>query len=341
MTVLSWLFVAMVGFVALLLPLALRPLLRDAGVVDVPNDRSSHIKPTIRGGGSAQLLAILVVGMAGAWTLTDEEGRRIAMFICAVAATMGLVGLAEDLRGLPVRVRLILQLFLGILMGGGLTQLTDGAWWLVPAAAVAFSGYVNFANFMDGINAISSLHGLTAGAGYVLMGLAAGWHWLIFAGATVALAFLAFLPWNLAPSGLFLGDVGSYLLGGGLAGIAISAIAYGLIPLAAAAPLAIYCTDTTFTLARRMREHSPIFEAHRTHVYQRLTDLGFSHVAVASLVAVLTLASGGLGALRIANLIGTIVMLIGLSTLVVTYLLLPVTLKHFGANRTRPRILTQ
>ncbi|MGX6397631.1 hypothetical protein ACVB9L_10805, partial [Rothia kristinae] len=75
-------------------------------------------------------------------------------------------------------------------------------------------GYISVANVMDGSNGISGLHGLTAAVFYAYAGWVTDRPWLVVAASAIAGAYLAFLPWNLWSSRVFLGDTGSYFLGG-------------------------------------------------------------------------------------------------------------------------------
>ncbi len=109
------------------------------------------------------------------------------------------------------------------------------------------------------------------------------------AGAAVAAGALAFLPWNAVRARVFLGDVGSYGLGVALALLAACSVIRHIPLEAALAPLALYLADTGWTLQRRVRAGERIFEAHRTHTYQKLCDVGWSHQRV-------TLATGAVTA---------------------------------------------
>lgn len=289
--------------VSLLAPLALRPILRRTGVVDVPNARSSHTRPTLRGGGVAPLAALLVGGWIAATYAVDWSPALIAAVITAIAVVMAAVGLIEDFRGLPVRARLAFQLLIGAAGSAALAILLGSPWWAVVPATVFFAGFVNLTNFMDGINGISSLHGFAGGTAFAILGVITGDSWITAGGAVIAAAFIGFLPWNLIPPHIFLGDVGSYLLGAGLAALSIGATFAGANLIAAVAPLGIYLVDTVATLVRRASAGEPIFEAHRTHIYQRLTSTGLSHLIVALIVTVFTIMTSAVGILAAAALL--------------------------------------
>lgn len=290
MNVLTALAIGSGALVALLAPLLIRRVLRRYGVVDEPNERSSHAAPTLRGGGAAPLIG---VGTAAALAPLGIAGDQLYLLLISLvpSAAVGVVGLVEDVRGLPILTRLGLQVLAGTGLSLALTGLLDVPMWLTLATPLFFAAYVNFANFMDGVNAISSLHGLVAGLSFAAMGLTTSAAWLATAGALTAAVFLAFLPWNLTPPGMFLGDVGSYLLGGLLASAAIIAVGSGLGVAAAIAPLSIYLADTLATLLTRAFKGESLHRPHRSHVYQRLLAFGLSHVQSAVVAAGFTAAA--------------------------------------------------
>ncbi|MEJ1089350.1 NAD-dependent epimerase/dehydratase family protein [Microbacterium sp. Mu-80] len=216
----------------------------------------------------------------------------------AGVAAMGLaaLGFADDLRGLRALPRLGIQISIAILATTAAAVVTGStAWWFLPFGAVLMVGYVNTANFMDGINALSGLHGAVVGTAFAVVGTVAGQTWLMGIGLVIAVAFVAFLPWNLSGSGFFLGDVGSYLLGGSIAVTALFAIGAGLPVLTLIAPLAVYIADTVATMLRRLIRGERITAPHRTHAYQRLTDTGWSHISVAAIVTLLAMLCSTVG----------------------------------------------
>ncbi|RMB61888.1 hypothetical protein EAX62_04620 [Tessaracoccus antarcticus] len=253
----------------------------------------------------------------------ERDGVAFVLLIVTASCLVGVVGLVEDVRGLRVSVRLALQLLLGVGVGLVLVPTAGSHWIIVPLSALGFAAYVNFANFMDGINGISSLHGLTAGLAFSAMGGILGYSWLMLAGLLVAVAFFVFLPWNIRPPGMFLGDVGSYLLGGSLSAIAIVAIAVGVHPVAAFSPLCIYLADTLATLVRRALKGESLHHAHRTHFYQRLSGAGLSHLAVAAVVSFLTALTGGIGLLLVGGALSPYASSALLIAVIAVYLFLP------------------
>ncbi len=277
--------------VAALSPLLLRPVLERLGSLDVPNGRSSHSHPTLRGGGLAALGGLV----AAVPFLILATGRGFTIAAIGVASAFALLGLVDDVRGLSARLRLPIQVVLGLLGGVIIAQLAGVSLWWAAVAMVGVAGYVNAVNFMDGANGISALHGAVVGAFLAYV----GWHqaeaWLMVGGLLLAVAFGAFLPWNVWGAGMFLGDVGSYLLGAVLAMLAAGALAVGVPVLAALAPFAIYLADTGFTLLHRLLRRENLLEAHRSHFYQRLLVAGRSHGEVAATVTLFTVAAAVAG----------------------------------------------
>jgi UDP-N-acetylmuramyl pentapeptide phosphotransferase/UDP-N-acetylglucosamine-1-phosphate transferase len=276
----AWLVTGVLAALAvglLLQPVVLR-LMIAAAVIDTPCERSSHAIPTPRGGGVA------VTAAAAAGLFLGRAPLAIVVALLLFAA----IGLLEDLRGVPVATRLALQAGAGLAAGLLLVPAPlAGPVGMVAVLAVAvwLTGYANAFNFMDGVNGISAVHAALAGAVYTVVGLRYGLPAVAAAGAVAAAAAVTFLPWNAGRARIFLGDVGSYGLGGLLGAVAVYGLLHGLPVEAAVAPLALYLADTGWTLARRWYRGEPWYRPHRTHAYQRLTDLGWSHQRVTAVTA--------------------------------------------------------
>lgn len=306
--------------ISLLAPVALRPLLAKRGIIDIPNGRSSHNHRAIRGLGLGSLIAIVIGLVILELGTADPVESALVWAILSVCAASGLLGWLEDARGLPVVARALGQLAIGTAGAAVIVAVVHGPWWTVPLFGLGIAAYMNVTNFMDGVNGISGLHGIVVGVAYALIGTILGMAWLTIAGLILAVAFAGFLPWNVIGKGMFLGDVGSYLLGGSVAVIAVAAIMEGVPALALIGPLAIYLADTGVTLMRRVVRGERWFEAHRSHLYQRLTDYGQSHLQVAVTVAFFSVAAAavGLGSIG-ASVWNSILVVLGLLLITVGY----------------------
>jgi UDP-N-acetylmuramyl pentapeptide phosphotransferase/UDP-N-acetylglucosamine-1-phosphate transferase len=266
-------------------------------LIDVPNPRSSHTQPTPRGGGIAFVAAFLVTSAIATFVVTAEPGGTRSLLDRSILVLMPLwaVGAVDDARGLSVRLRYLVQLVsagLAVFLFGpfpGFDALLGqlGAPWLTPLLSViAFTAVINFYNFMDGLD------GLVGGCSAVQLAFFAlylnqlGW-WLLVA------ALVAFLFWNWPPAKIFMGDSGSTVLGGAV-GLALLGTPDAPTMWWAGAVTAPLLGDAIFTLARRLLKRENIFDAHRSHVYQRLNQSGWSHGRVASIYVALTILIAGL-----------------------------------------------
>lgn len=261
----------LVGLVAVALTI---PALRRLQVTDLPNHRSSHESATPRGGGIALVVAIVAVAL-----ITGPPLRSTAMILAGIIMLGGL-GFVDDIRGLSVRLRLVI-----VGSTGGVLALALGS-PLPPIAAAGlgalwFAAYVNAFNFMDGINGISALTAAVAGATYVAIGNSQDSNEAVLLGAVLTGSSIAFLPYNFPRARVFLGDAGSYALGFTIAALAWLVWTQGAGLILAISPTLVYLADTSVTLIRRYLARAKVTEAHRQHLYQRMVDAGMSHAAVA------------------------------------------------------------
>jgi len=216
-------------------------------------------------------------------------------------------------------------------------NLTGAAWWFLPLGAIAIAAYTNVANFMDGINGISGMHGAVVGGIYALVGMFLNIHWLVTCGLLLAAAFVAFVPWNLlSRDGMFLGGGGSYLLDAAISTIALAALASGIPIVVVVGPLVVYIADVVSTLLRRISQGDRWDQAHRTHVYQRLTSSGWSHLQATSAVTGATVLTGGLGLLSLNSAL-IVPSVAAMGAIAATYLLLPASLTRLAKHRSSER----
>lgn len=267
-------------------------LARGWRILDAPNERSSHMLPTPHGGGAALFLAftvglLLAVPLYGFW---EEPFITLA----GAALLMAALGMLDDLRGLSIRVRLLL--YGAICLAVAILLLQDviaansfrGS-VLVLCAALAMLWSLNLYNFMDGIDGIAALQTLLACAA------AGGLSW-VYAGdrsyavfcLLIAAAHGGFLVWNFPPARLFMGDAGSVATGFLLAGLAVIGAVHGQVnPLCWLVLLAVFITDASWTLLWRILTSQPFMQPHKLHAYQRLSRRWNSHVKVDILLLVI------------------------------------------------------
>ncbi|MGC4110495.1 MAG: hypothetical protein QM747_08760 [Nocardioides sp.] len=260
-------------------------------VLDVPNRRSSHDDVVPRGGGLAVLAGLAAGALVGAVLHGHLRSPWAHPFGLALALVLGtgalaLVGLRDDLGETSAAARLVAQTLLALGSVALLAWAAPGSdvGWLVVVGAVWTVGYVNAFNFMDGVNGISAVVAALGGGWFCLLGAHAHDGASTVGGAALAGAALGFLPWNAPRARVFLGDVGSYGVGSLLALLAVVAVVRDDNLWWGVAPALVYVADTSWTLVRRLRHGEPVLRAHRTHVYQRLTDHGLSHVASTAVV---------------------------------------------------------
>ncbi len=254
--------------------------LRKRQILDLPNERSSHVRPTPRGGG----LAVTPVILAG-WLILAGLGLALSGQLVVMAGALALLLLSwqDDRRSLPARLRLLVHL---AAVAAGLLALPDHQFvfqGLLPfwadrlAAAILWVWFLNLYNFMDGIDGITGIETLCIAAGVILMSPAQA------QGAVLAGASLGFLFWNWHPAKIFLGDSGSVPLGYLLAWLLLRMAAQGLWAPALILP-AYYLADATITISKRALRREKIWQAHRQHFYQRAVQGGATHSRVALLI---------------------------------------------------------
>ena len=251
-------------------------------LLDMPNHRSAHQQPVPRGGGIGILLGLFAAMALTA--LTVHGWPQPFPGLAVIAALLGLVGIVDDRRGLPVALRMVFYA-LACTVAVWLVLGSAPWWWL--ALAVFFSLWlVNLFNFMDGIDGIAAVE-----AAFALLVAALLSLWLGSAGAfplfclLLAAASAAFLHWNWAPARLFMGDAGSIPLGFLLATLSIQGEVSATLPWVCwPVLLAVFIGDATYTLGWRALHGENITQAHSRHLYQRLARHWGSHSRVVLLM---------------------------------------------------------
>jgi UDP-N-acetylmuramyl pentapeptide phosphotransferase/UDP-N-acetylglucosamine-1-phosphate transferase len=268
----------MAAAVAFVVALAAIMLLRGSRLarrlVDRPNERSLHQRPTPRIGGLGLLAG---VGVAMAVTVPST-----GTWLVLVALVLAVVSALDDADHLPVDTRLAAHLCaagMAVAIAGPLPEPPPGGILVAGlAATIAIAWMSNLFNFMDGADGLA---GGMAAIGFSALALEAhrqGAQDLALPCAAVGGASIAFLALNFPPARVFMGDAGSVPLGFLAGALGWQGIVLGAWP--AWFPVLVFSpfiVDATLTLARRAAAGEPVWKAHRSHYYQRLVLGGWSH----------------------------------------------------------------
>ena len=257
------------------------------GIIDAPNARSSHTRITPRGGGvSIVVVVAAVAGVIG--VMRPEELLRIGGAIVPALAIAAVSSLRNSTRfvvhlAAAVAATVVLGAVTRVDLGSfGMLRFGPLAW---PLTLLWIVGLTNAFNFMDGSDGIAGITAAAVAAGIAVAAAACGSGAVAVIAAAFAGASLGFLTSNWQPARIFMGDVGSAFCGFLLAVLPLAVRADVVPEVLPVAVLALwpFIFDTSLTLLRRLRAGENIFQAHRSHLYQRLVIAGWSHRAVASL----------------------------------------------------------
>jgi len=240
------------------------------------NERSSHTTPTPHGGGIA-IAVTWFVGLIYFFICKVLEPSLFYALMCG--SVLSLVSYMDDLYELSPRVRLLVQAMVsiaGLYALGGLSCIDFGFWVLENpfiTNTLAFLGimwFINLYNFLDGIDGYAGSEAIfLAISGWLLFG---GDHFFVLI-ASVA----GFLVWNWHKAKIFMGDVGSTLLGYTVAIFSIYYQNNGVSLLIWVILFGLFWFDATLTLLRRYKNREKLSQAHRKHAYQRLVQSGMPH----------------------------------------------------------------
>ena len=263
------------------------------GIIDAPNARSSHTRSTPRGGGLA--IVVVVAAVAGVIAaIRPEELLRIGGAILPALA-IAAVSWLDDVHTLRNRTRFAVHLAAALAATaalGAVTRVDLGSFGMLrfgplawPLTLLWIVGLTNAFNFMDGSDGIAGITAAAVSAGIAAAAAACGAGPVAVIAAAFAGAAIGFLTSNWQPARIFMGDVGSAFCGFLLAVLPLAVRADAVPEVLPVAVLALwpFIFDTSLTLLRRLRAGENIFQAHRSHLYQRLLIAGWSHRAVASL----------------------------------------------------------
>jgi len=248
-------------------------------LLDIPNERSSHSVATPHGGG----IAIAITWFSGISYLYFTDHINTSLYLALmVGLIISIVSYIDDIYQLSAKTRLLFQAlvaFGGLYFLGGLNTIDLGVFSInnhILTNIVAFFiivWFINLYNFLDGIDGYAGSEAIFLGfAGFLLFG---GEHFIVLV-ASVG----GFLLWNWHRAKIFMGDVGSTLLGYNIAIFTLYYQNEGTSLLVWFILFGVFFFDATLTLFRRFKNSEKLSQAHKKHAYQRLTQAGWSHEKV-------------------------------------------------------------
>ncbi len=248
-------------------------------IIDKPNQRSSHVEPTIRGGGIIFYLAIVIF-----FFLTNFEYPYFFFAVTLIA----FISFIDDLITLGRKIRLLFHFITAFLLLVQLALLGLPVWAIILCLIFAVA-FFNLYNFMDGINGLTGMYSLVVLSGFLLINYSED---IVNSSLIidVMLSIIVFGYLNFRKKAKwFAGDIGSMTMA------TLMLFLGGLFMLSLNAPVmlllvVVYAIDGGLTIFFRVFRKENITEAHRHHIYQKLVDIEkWSHLKVSFLYALIQL----------------------------------------------------
>lgn len=247
-------------------------------IIDRPNERSSHRRVTLRGGG--------VIFLFGAWLYAAFYGFQYPWFLAGLTL-IAAISFADDVHSVPNKIRIAVHFTAMLLMFYQLGIFSAGQWWYILPAWIVCTGIINAYNFMDGINGITGGYSLAVLVPLAVVNVHGEFVdpqliWVIL------MSVLVFCMFNFRTRArCFAGDVGSVSIA------FILLFMLGRLILQSGQLwylvfLAVYGVDSVLTICHRLILRENIFKPHRKHAYQLMAnELHVPHVVVSSGYAIL------------------------------------------------------
>jgi Fuc2NAc and GlcNAc transferase len=269
-------------------------------ILDLPNERSSHTRPTPVGGGL--IIVFVSLFLFAFFIFLNESEFPTGYFIGA--GIVVLISWLDDLYKIPAVMRFVCHCFAAVTVIASFQNFVGiGAplfWgfnlqYIAPVVLFFWIVWmINAYNFMDGIDGIAALQAITAGIGWIFVAYRFGSETTGEYAAILAASAFGFLLLNWHPAKIFMGDVGSAFFGYTFA--VLPFLAERETPqrtpvffIAALFLLWLFVFDTSVTVLIRILQRKKIWEAHREHLYQKLVIRGCTHQSVTGIYGFLSL----------------------------------------------------
>ncbi len=270
-------------------------------ILDNPNERSSHTRPTPLGGGLAIVVLVLAMSL-GVININPTEWWRSFLYI-ALGAILALVGWRDDLFSLSANYRFLVQGLVATISILGMGYFRDvripllgefnlGALGII-ITFLWIIGMINAYNFLDGIDGMAGGVAVVAGVGWMILSANVHNPFVFWVALSISATSLGFLRHNWSPAKIFMGDVASTFLGYSFAVLPLLASSQTGDALTVGTLLMwIVIMDTFVTFLRRLVKGENVFSGHRSHLFQQLVMGGYKHWMISTLYIFLTALAG-------------------------------------------------
>jgi len=305
-----------VGFTVFLTPLALR-LARRRNLMDMPGPGKSHTEAVPYLGGVAIVVAFSLVILAAGLLRPNGANTKALVVTLGLGVALALMGLVDDLRGLPVWVRIIVEVTAGVVVytTGTEAHLAGAGYGLDFVVTVGWVvGITNAFNLLDNMDGLSAGVAAIASFWLFVVGVVNGQYFVAILALALVGCAAGFLRHNRFPARIYMGDAGSLYLGFVLSVLALHLRSYQSLRLTFLVPimvLAVPIFDTTLVVVARLLHHRSPFHGDRDHTSHRLVFVGLPVPGAVALIYAFTMATGWLGVIMAQVSRGTSFLLAG------------------------------
>jgi UDP-GlcNAc:undecaprenyl-phosphate/decaprenyl-phosphate GlcNAc-1-phosphate transferase len=305
-----------IGFTVFLTPLALR-LARRKNLVDRPGPGKSHTEAVPYLGGVAIVTAFSLVILAAGLLRPDGADTKALFVTLGLGVALAVLGLVDDLRGLPVWLRFVVEIGAGVVVyaTGTRAHLAGAGFGLDGVVTVAWVvGITNAFNLLDNMDGLSAGVAAIASFWLFVVGVVNGQYFVAILSLALVGCAAGFLRHNRFPARIYMGDAGSLYLGFVLSVLALHLRSYESLRLTFLVPvmvLAVPIFDTALVVVSRALNHRSPFHGDRDHTSHRLVFVGLPVPGAVALIYAFTMATGWLGVIMAQLSRGTSFLLAG------------------------------
>jgi len=309
-------FICCAGFTVFLTPLALR-LARRGNLMDRPGPGKSHAEAVPYLGGVAIVVAFSLVVLAAALVRPDGADTKALVVTLGLGVALAMMGLVDDLRGLPVALRLALEIGAGVVVyaTGTRAHLAGAGLGLDAVVTVAWVvGITNAFNLLDNMDGLSAGVAAIASFWLFVVGVVNGQYFVAILSLALVGCAAGFLRHNRFPARIYMGDAGSLYLGFVLSVLALHLRSYVSLRVTFLVPvmvLAVPIFDTVLVVIARLIQRRSPFQGGRDHTSHRLVFVGLPVPAAVAIIYAFTMATGWLGVIMSQVSRGTSFLLAG------------------------------